>query len=97
MNLAQIICDFVDFREEVVTRRTRYLLGKARERAHVLAGLAIAVANIDEVIRLIRAAKDPTAAREKLVSKSWPAADVALMIDLLDEPGRGSVPESFTR
>src|SRR4051794_14102662 len=65
MNLKDLIRAFVDFREEVVSRRTKFLLGKARERAHVLCGLAIAVANIDEVIRLIRAAPDPNSARER--------------------------------
>ena len=57
---------FVAFREEVVSRRTKYLLGKARDRAHVLVGLAIAVANIDEVIKLIRASKDANEAREQV-------------------------------
>ena len=91
MNLREIVAAFVEFREEVIRRRTIYKLGKARERAHILAGLAVAVANIDEIIKLIRAAKDPITAREKLMSKSWPASDVASMIGLLDEPGRGVV------
>src|SRR3546814_7799458 len=66
MDLKAIIAAFVDFREEVVTRRTAFRLGKARDRAHLLVGLAIAVANIDPVIELIRAAPDPAAAREEI-------------------------------
>src|SRR5690606_9610574 len=71
---------------EVVSRRTKYLLRKARERAHVLVGLAIAVANIDEVIRLIRHAPDPQTAREQLMERRWPAADVEALILLIDDP-----------
>ena len=73
MNLKEVIAAFIAFREEVITRRTVYLLGKARDRAHVLAGLAIAVANIDPIIELIRKAKNPVSAREVLTSKNWPA------------------------
>ncbi len=87
MTLKEIVGAFVRFREEVITRRTIFDLGKARERAHILAGLAIAVANIDEVIRLIRAAPDPNAAREALLARSWPAEEVADLIALIDEPG----------
>ncbi|MBL0405863.1 DNA gyrase subunit A [Microvirga aerilata] len=86
MNLKDLIRAFVDFREEVVSRRTKYLLNKARERAHVLCGLAIAVANIDEVIRLIRTAPDPNAARESLMGRDWPAHDIAPLIALVDDP-----------
>ena len=89
MNLKQIIAAFVEFREEVIRRRTIHELGKARDKAHVLAGLAVAVANIDDVIALIRAAKDPVQAREKLMAKAWPATGVKKMIELLDEPGHG--------
>ncbi len=77
---------FLAFREEVIRRRTVYELGKARERAHVLVGLAIAVANIDEVIALIRAAKDPAEARAGLLVRDWPAADVADLVRLIDDP-----------
>ncbi|MEQ8505948.1 MAG: DNA gyrase subunit A [Rhodospirillales bacterium] len=91
MNLKDIIVAFVAFREEVIRRRTIYELAKARERAHVLAGLAVAVVNIDEVIALIRGAKDPQAAREGLMARDWPAEEVAPMIALLDEPGRAVV------
>ena len=87
MNLLELIAVFVDSREVVVTRRTKYLLGKARERAHVLAGLAIAVANIDAIIVLIRAAPDPATARAQLMERDWPAHDVEAMIQLIDEPG----------
>ena len=86
LNLKDLIRAFIEFREEVVTRRTKYLLGKARERAHVLCGLAIAVANIDEVIRLIRAAPDPNVAREQLMARDWPAQDIAPLIALVDDP-----------
>ncbi|HEY4746724.1 MAG TPA: DNA gyrase C-terminal beta-propeller domain-containing protein, partial [Steroidobacteraceae bacterium] len=77
---------FIAFREEVVSRRTKHLLGKARDRAHVLVGLAIAVANIDEVIRLIRSSKDASEAREALMTRDWPAKDVESMITLIDDP-----------
>ncbi|WP_420349680.1 DNA gyrase subunit A [Pelagibius sp.] len=88
LDLRAIISAFLDFREEVVTRRTAFRLGKARDRAHVLVGLAIAVANIDPVIALIRAAPDPVTAREQLMARRWPAQDVAPLIALIDEPGR---------
>ncbi len=86
MNLKQLLEAFVAFREEVVTRRTRFLLAKARDRAHVLVGLAIAVANIDEVIRLIRAAPNPAAAREQLMARHWPAQEMLPYIRLIDDP-----------
>ncbi len=86
MRLKDMLAAFVAFREEVVTRRTKFLLTKARDRAHVLVGLAIAVAHIDEVIRVIRHAKDPNSAREELMSRRWPAKDVASLIALIDDP-----------
>nr|WP_281253488.1 DNA gyrase subunit A [Thalassospira mesophila] len=86
MNLKEIIQAFVEFREEVITRRTIHLLKKARDRAHVVVGLGIAVANIDEVIRLVRAAADPTIAREQLMAKSWPAGDIVPLIELIADP-----------
>src|SRR5262249_6990372 len=86
MTLKDLLQCFIAFREEVVSRRTKYLLNKARERAHVLVGLAIAVANIDEVIRLIRSARDPNEAREGLMGRDWPARDVASLIELIDDP-----------
>ncbi|MDF2095996.1 DNA gyrase subunit A [Aquibaculum arenosum] len=87
MTLREVIVAFVRFREEVIARRTAYELNKARERAHVLVGLAIAVANIDEVIALIRHAPDPDTARAGLLGRSWPAGDVGPLVDLIDEPG----------
>ncbi len=86
LNLKDFIRAFVDFREVVVSRRTRFLLNKARERAHVLCGLAIAVANIDEIIHLIRTAPDPNSARESLMGRDWPAKDIAPLIALVDDP-----------
>jgi DNA gyrase subunit A len=88
LTLREVIAAFVAFREEVITRRTSYLLGKARERAHTLLGLLIAVANLDEIIALIRNAPDPATARAGLTSRSWPAADVAPLVRLVGEPGR---------
>jgi DNA gyrase subunit A len=86
MNLKDLLTSFVAFREEVVSRRTKFLLGRARDRAHVLVGLAIAVANIDEMIKLIRTAKDPNSARDALMARDWPAKDVAAMVTLIDDP-----------
>jgi DNA gyrase subunit A len=86
LNLKDMIQAFAQFREVVVSRRTKFLLAKARDRAHVLAGLAIAVANIEEVIKLIRAAPDPGTARDQLMERNWPAADVAHYIMLIDDP-----------
>ncbi len=86
MNLRDFITAFNSFREVVITRRTKYLLNKARERSHILVGLAIAVANVDEVIKLIRAASTPASAREQLLAKDWPAKEVAPFIELIDDP-----------
>ena len=85
-NLKDLLTIFVGFREQVVTRRTKFLLNKARDRAHILVGLAIAVANIDEIIRVIRTSPDPTTARDILMERRWPAQDVAAMITLIDDP-----------
>ena len=86
LNLKDFLVAFLDFREEVVTRRTKFLLGKARDSAHVQVGLAIAVANIDEVIRLIRTSPDAGAARAALMDRDWPARDMAPLIALIDDP-----------
>jgi DNA gyrase subunit A len=86
MSLKDLLTSFVAFREEVVSRRTKFLLNKARDRAHILVGLAIAVANIDEVIHLIRTSPDPNTAREALMSREWAAAAVATLIALIDDP-----------
>jgi DNA gyrase subunit A len=89
LTLRDIIAAFIAFREEVVTRRTTFLLNKARERAHILAGLLVAVASIDAIIALIRAAPDPAAARAGLVAQRWPAGDVGPLLALVGEEGRG--------
>jgi DNA gyrase subunit A len=86
MNLKDLLVCFIAFREDVISRRTKFLLGKARDRAHVLVGLAIAVANIDEMIRLIRASRDANEAREALMGRDWPARAVEAMITLIDDP-----------
>ena len=86
LNLRDFIHAFTTFREEVVSRRTKFLLKKARNRAHTLVGLAIAVANIDEVIRLIRSSASPAAAKEQLMARAWPARDMAPLIDLIADP-----------
>ncbi len=96
MNLKQVLEAFIEFREEVITRRTIFELGKARDRAHVLVGLAIAVANIDDVIALIRAAKDPVSARLSLMTNPWPAGDVAPLIDLIDDPEHEVIEGRYT-
>src|SRR5712672_1368295 len=95
MNLKDLLQCFLAFREEVVSRRTKYLLNKARDRAHVLVGLAIAVANIDEIIRLIRSSRDANEAREALMARDWPAHEVEAMITLIDDP-RHKVSEAKT-
>ncbi|OFX08477.1 MAG: DNA gyrase subunit A, partial [Alphaproteobacteria bacterium RIFOXYD12_FULL_60_8] len=87
MNLKEVIAAFIEFREEVIRRRTIFDLGKARERAHLLVGLAIAVANLDPVIALIRAASDPGVAREQLMARDWDAADVEPLIELIADLG----------
>src|SRR5580700_8959076 len=86
MNLKDLLTIFIAFREQVVTRRTKFLLNKARDRAHILVGLAIAVANIDEIIHVIRTSPDPNTARDTLMSRDWDAKDVAAMITLIDDP-----------
>ncbi|MCD2177053.1 DNA gyrase subunit A [Rhizobium sp. C1] len=95
MTLIDMLKAFVSFREDVVSRRTKYLLRKARDRAHVLVGLAIAVANIDEIINLIRRAPDPQTAREQLMERRWPAHDVEALIRLIDDP-RHKINEDLT-
>ncbi|WP_425904650.1 DNA gyrase subunit A [Nitrobacter sp. TKz-YC02] len=97
MNLKDLLTLFIAFREQVVTRRTKFLLNKARDRAHILVGLAIAVANIDEIIRVIRESPDPTTARDTLMSRDWPAKDVAAMITLIDDPRHRMSPDGTAR
>ena len=86
MNLREIVEAFVAFREEVIARRTKYRLARARERAHALVGLAIAVANIDEIIAAIRRARDPAVARAALTGRAWPVADVGPLVTLIADP-----------
>ncbi|MBN2759799.1 MAG: DNA gyrase subunit A [Rhodobacteraceae bacterium] len=86
LTLRDFLTAFITFREEVVTRRTAYELNKARERSHVLCGLAVAVSNVDEVVATIRASADPAEAREKLMTRRWPAGDIAQYIRLIDDP-----------
>jgi DNA gyrase subunit A len=86
MTLKDLLTAFIAFREEVVSRRTKFLLNRARDRAHILVGLAVAVANIDEVIHLIRTAPDPNAAREALMAREWPVATATALMELIDDP-----------
>ncbi|WP_425411122.1 DNA gyrase subunit A [Hyphococcus sp.] len=86
LSLRDVLAAFIDFREEVITRRTKFDLNKARDRAHILVGLAIAVANIDEIVALIRNAPDPNTAREQLMAKDWPAKDLAPLVLLVADP-----------
>ncbi len=86
LDLKTMLAEFVAFREEVVARRTAHLLRKARERAHVLCGLAVAVSNVDEVVATIRSSADPAEARARLRARRWPAADIAEYIRLVDDP-----------
>ena len=86
LTLKDFLTAFVDFRETVVTRRLKFLLGKARDAAHIQVGLAIAVANIDEVIRLIRTSPDAASAREALMDRDWPAHDMAPLVALIADP-----------
>jgi DNA gyrase subunit A len=84
LNLRDIIEAFVRFREEVITRRSKFELAKARDRAHILLGLVIAVTNLDEVVRIIRGSSSPTAAREALLTREWPIAEIAPYIRLVE-------------
>ncbi|RFB04148.1 DNA gyrase subunit A [Parvularcula marina] len=95
MTLRSVLKSFIYFREDVITRRTKFLLNKARDRAHVLVGLAISVANIDEVVKLIREAPNPNAAREELMARNWPAKDLAPLVALVADP-RHSLQEDGT-
>jgi DNA gyrase subunit A len=97
MNLKDLLTIFVAFREEVVTRRIKYKLKKARDRAHILVGLAIAVANIDEIIRVIRTSANPAAARDTLMSRDWPAREVEAMMTLIDDPRHRLNPDGTAR
>ncbi|MDH3263496.1 MAG: DNA gyrase subunit A, partial [Paracoccaceae bacterium] len=84
--LRDFLTNFIAFREEVVARRTAFELRRARERSHILCGLAVAVSNVDEVVATIRSSADPAEAREKLMTRRWPAQDIADYIKLIDDP-----------
>jgi DNA gyrase subunit A len=86
LNLKDFISSFTAFREEVVSRRIKHLLSKSRDRAHVLVGLAVAVANIDDMIRLIRSAPSPAEAREQMMARDWPAKDIGPLVELIADP-----------
>ena len=86
VNLLEILKIFIEFREEIVVRRTRFNLNKARDRAHILIGLAIAVANIDEVVRIIKTSQDPGTAKTTLMSIDWEAEEIAPLIFLVNDP-----------
>jgi DNA gyrase subunit A len=95
LNLKQFLSAFLTFREDVITRRTLYELRKARERAHLLLGLSVAVRNIDEIITLIRKSPNPNSAREKLMEKPWPAADIGEFIAAIGEVNNELPPELY--
>ena len=86
LDLRKFLTSFITFREEVVARRTAFELRKARERSHVLCGLAVAVSNVDEIVATIRSSADPAEARERLMTRRWPARDIADYIRLIDDP-----------
>jgi DNA gyrase subunit A len=86
LTLRRFLTAFLEFREDVVARRTAYLLNEARDRSHVLCGLAVAVSNVDEVVRTIRASADAGEAREKLMERRWPAEEILPFIRLIDDP-----------
>ncbi|MDE2006398.1 MAG: DNA gyrase subunit A [Rhodospirillales bacterium] len=97
MGLKETLACFVAFREDVILRRARHELTKARDRAHLLVGFRIAVANIDDVIRIIRASPDPRSARVALCARDWPATDIGPLLDLIDAPGNTVTPSGTVR
>ena len=86
LTLRDFLTAFITFREEVVARRTAFELRRARERSHILCGLAVAVSNVDEIVRTIRSSADAAEARERLMTRRWPAMDIAGYIKLIDDP-----------
>ena len=96
LGLIEILKAFIDFRFEVVIRRTKFLLNKARNRAHILAGLMVAITSIDEIIELIKSSADPESARNQLCSKTWPAKEVEAFIQLIDDPNHQIVDNNYT-
>jgi DNA gyrase subunit A len=97
MGLKKLVELFVEFREDVVVRRTKFDLNKARDRGHVLVGLAIAVVNIDEVIHIIRSSRDPAHARERLLERDWPVGDMRPLVDLIADPRTVVIEEARVR
>ena len=97
MGLKDALGCFLAFREDVILRRSRHELTKARDRAHLLVGFRIAVANIDEVIRIIRASADPRSARTALAARDWPATDIGPLLALIDAPGNTILPDGTVR
>ena len=95
MSLREVLDAFCSFRREVITRRTRYLLSKSRDRAHILAGLLVALASIDEIIELIKNAANAEQARNGLMAKAWPASEVEAFISLIDDPGHKVIDEHY--
>ena len=91
--LRDFLTHFITFREEIVARRTAFELRKARERSHILCGLAVAVSNVDEIVRTIRASADAAEAREKLMTRRWPALDIIAYIKLIDDPSHTLNPD----
>ncbi|MCY3984076.1 MAG: DNA gyrase subunit A [Roseovarius sp.] len=90
LTLRDFLHNFIDFREDVIARRTAFELRKARERSHILCGLAVAVANVDEIVATIRSSKDASEARERLMARRWPAGDILNYIKLIDDPGHSA-------
>jgi DNA gyrase subunit A len=97
MGLKDALMAFIAFREEVILRRSRHRLAKARERGHLLIGLAIAVANLDEIIRVIRESADAPTARAALMNRDWPAGDVGVLLALVDDYRNAVTPEGTVR
>src|SRR3546814_162246 len=96
LTLRDIIQSFIAFREEVITRRTKFELAKARDRAHILLGLVVAVSNLDEVVAMIRSASNPAQARERLLTRDWPIGDIAQyirLVEAIEQIGRASCRE----
>ena len=96
LGLKDVLTAFIRFREEVITRRTKFELARARARAHVMVGLVIAVANIDEVVATIRGSSSPQEARDKLLAREWPAADVLPYLTLIGDADEGDAPATYT-
>jgi DNA gyrase subunit A len=95
MGLRDVLNAFITFREEVITRRTKFELGKARDRAHILIGLVIAVTNLDEVVAMIRGSASPAVAREKLMTRDWPSGDIRPYLELIEDVSDGAAGDTY--